>query len=186
MLKTFNAPFIFWTKVPNHKEIKDYLFPQIKNLYYKNKKDYTIHWKSYVYTSFNHLNDFIKEDWIIKSILWEPLDKMFSEIELTLSPCESHLKQIWWNYYPEGGYQEAHTHEGTCTTFSAVYLLDINEENNTVFTDLSQMFYLQKEHHTEDIKEGSVIIFPSNLLHYVIPSKKERCTISYNISTKFN
>ena len=185
MHKKFNAPFLFWTEVPNHKKIKEYLLPEIKKEYSENQENYNIHWKSYVYTSIKHKNEFIKQDWILDSLVWNPLDQMFSEIEMSIPPNESHLEDIWWNYYPEGGYQEAHTHLNTSTTFSAAYLLDINEQNNTMFTDLSQMFFLHKELDTKDMKEGTVMIFPADLLHYVIPSKKERCTLSFNVSTTF-
>ena len=35
------------------------------------------------------------------------------------------------------------------------------------------------------MKEGTVIIFPSELIHYVNPVKKDRVTISFNIVTTF-
>lgn len=185
MHKKFNAPFIFWTEVPNHKEIKEEILPEIKELYSKDKDRYVPTWNSYVYTSLKYENSFLRKEHILESIVWKPLDQMFSEVDLTASPEESSLIDIWWNYYPKGGFQEAHTHENTSSTFSGAYLLDVNEINSTVFTDFSPMFYLQKEHHTRDIVEGSVIIFPSNLLHYVNPSKQERYTLSFNISTVF-
>ena len=37
----------------------------------------------------------------------------------------------------------------------------------------------------DDIREGTVMIFPSHHLHYVNPVAQPRCTISFNITSDF-
>lgn len=190
MIETFKPPFIFWTSVPNHKQIKRKYLPQIRQTYTQNKKDLTIErWDCNVFSSIDIDLPYFKDEEFITSVIWNSFDQMLSEADLVEYPSTSELQEVWFNYYPKGGYQEVHTHEDTSgTTFSGVYLLDVNETNTTSFVVMDQIFYLNSSINTKNIdsiKEGTVIIFPSNLAHYVNPTTENRYTISFNIKSNF-
>ncbi len=80
-------------------------------------------------------------------------------------------------------------------TFSGIYILnDGNEHNSTEFriphgaplsTLSTQEFYYETKNNKE-IKEGTVLIFPSSLYHEVLPVKiPGRVTIAFNIISRF-
>ena len=112
---------------------------------------------------------------------------------------ESFVESCWWNIYDEGDYFDLHHHIGPpqilnnkvfYPSFSMIYILhDENEKSSIVFKKYGPL-PLMKPHqdcvfntsHVETIGEGSIIIFPYNLLHLVLPSiKSGRVTIAYNI-----
>ena len=76
---------------------------------------------------------------------------MLTEVDLVEYPSSSRVDEVWFNYYPKGGYQEVHTHEDSFgTTFAGVYLLDVNETNTTSFVVMDQIFYLNHSINTKN------------------------------------
>ena len=189
MIETFKSPFIFWTPVPNHKQIKKKILPQIRQTYLEEKENLLIkRWDCKVFSSIELSLPYFDEEFVT-SVIWNSFDKMLTEVDLVEYPSNSRLNEVWFNYYPKGGYQEVHTHEDTSgTTFSGVYLLDVNGANTTSFVVMDQIFYLNHSINTKNcdsIKEGVVIIFPANLAHYVNPTLDNRYTVSFNITSNF-
>jgi hypothetical protein len=199
-LQVWPSPFVFWTEVEKHEEIKNTYLSKIKNESIEEKYHVTPGkinrvegeapsvWRCEVTTSYFHrkeLKDFFSEE-IIEYIVKKPLSK-FYEHERCPVPIKAKkhiLKEIWFNTYKPGYFQEMHDHNGT--TFSGIYLLELNEPNTTKFT-----CYNRSSHHydqsvtsyytTEHIKEGNVILFPSEFAHSVDVCSTEKASISFNV-----
>jgi hypothetical protein len=91
---------------------------------------------------------------------------------------------IWANKFEKDSWHGPHTHYGA--DFSGIYVVSLEGENPTSFISMgngSRMFLGQKD--TKDVKEGTVMIFPSGLLHYVNPSPGPRVSLAYNLSCTF-
>ena len=71
--------------------------------------------------------------------------------------------------------------------FSGIYIIDQKGKNQTSFihNDFGYLDTCINTKNIEDIGEGTVMIFPSHLLHYVNPVDESRCTISFNITSTF-
>jgi hypothetical protein len=202
MLITWPSPFVYWTEVKNHKLIKETLSGDIKNhskdfKYYnspmKTRKIGDPKWDCEVITTFfdrDDVKDFFTQE-IVEQIIGEPLDEMFvdSNFPIKIKPKETILTEIWYNVYKPGYSQEIHAHHGA--TFSGIYLLELNEPNTTVFFSNTPTYKynesksMSSSFSTENIKEGNVILFPSELSHLVKKSEKFRITISFNLICNF-
>lgn len=179
----FPGPFIFYKEIDNHQEIKKKYLPIILEDIKLNKHKYKRKdWNCDVYTSLGHKIDFLFDDMITDNVIWKPFDECISNVHLTKTPYESKICDLWYNYYTEGFFQECHVHE--FSSFSGIYILSLDEVNTTSFYNKSQ-HYSSGTYTTKSMKEGTVIIFPSDLVHYVNPVKKDRTTISFNIQTTF-
>jgi hypothetical protein len=112
---------------------------------------------------------------------------MFKEVQNLRQPTISTVHEIWYNQYDATGDtgQEVHTHPES--NYSGVYFLELSEPNATVFysqvTAVNKTANPSKE--TKFIEEGDILLFPSNLSHYVLPSKNQRTTIAFNINCGF-
>ncbi len=184
MLYQFPGPFIFSKEISDHQQIKDKYLPKIVDDIEANKEKYIIPgWNCEVYSTMLNQVDFLFDDDLVNKVIWEPLDECLEQTKLSKVPKSSNIHQLWYNYYDEGFFQEAHTHGNS--SFSGIYLLKLEEENTTSFVNNTSHEYFDVTYTTKHFKEGTVIIFPSRLLHYVNPVKKNRITISFNIHTIF-
>lgn len=124
----------------------------------------------------------------------------------TLQPmCEYQVRsnEAWLNVYEQGGYQEIHDHAFPNRSFSCAYMLDIPTEKdaggelvfeNTNFpivqsSGLNRIFNaFNYEKFIPDVANGTLIIFPSWIKHYVLPNKStsKRITISANFNVEGN
>lgn len=190
MIHTFNAPFVFTTKVTNHADIKQHLLPHILSYYNQNKNKQQCKWGT-SQTITNHYD----QDWSvyrqsdITDIIWNPFNQMLEELSTTNQfisgpPKQSKLSSLWWNIYSPNSFAPPHDHRGY--DFSGAYFLHLTEPNTLCFQPYSfdgffptsSNDYLQTNTITE---EGYVAIFPAYLLHYVNPCESQRVTISFNI-----
>ena len=76
---------------------------------------------------------------------------------------------------------------GNTTSFSGIYLFDVKTPGSTSFYCNNGFRYCNggaKYCQTVDIPEGNVIIFPSELLHYVTRTE-QRTTFSFNVNPAF-
>jgi len=200
----FPSNFVYWNSIPNHQEIKE--------KYYNKLLTVSKNWDNnpYFYTNFTSsfrdyqnttVNEEIKRDSsFLQSVIWNPIDKMLSDNFFNgIIPEYSELSELWFNVYKPGESQEVHEHNGyytniqgkhVCSSYSGIYILHSEESNKTVFyqpapcpgTPVSGSVNYKTDH----IEEGNVIIFPSTLLHYVLPCEKSRVTIAFNILSTFN
>ncbi len=138
-------------------------------------------------------------------IIGTHLEEMVSETNCfpILKPLDAIVTEYWFNVYQKGDFQEMHNHR--ClpllkngkrydNIFSIVYILNSEEDNSTIFklmgTD-TPYFPMMKDcdFYTggiEEIKEGTLLIFSSQLNHFVRPIEKSgRITIAFNVACCF-
>lgn len=202
MLVSWPGPFLFIKEVKNHKEIKEKIFSVIKeqskdkefyNYPNKVRKDSNTTWNCEVITSFfNRTDDKVKNiftEELVNELIDPVLEELFNHPKYVgkINPKKTILEEIWYNVYEPGYQQEIHDHSGA--TFSGIYLLELNEPNTTMFYSHSAGYdyaewpggiYL-----TDKIKEGNIILFPSEFLHAVKPSINHKVSISFNLKCFF-
>lgn len=198
------SPFLFWTKVENHEELKKSLLPKIKEE--SKKEEYhtvpgKIHrmpgaepgvWDCEVITSYFNMagsKDLFTQD-VTSLIVRDALRKFYADPHCPVpqKPKKSILLDVWFNSYKPGYWQETHAHHGS--TYSGIYILELNEENGTTFydpigTDYNYARAGKKIYTTEHIKEGNVLLFPSEFPHSVRKCSSERTTISFNVKCEW-
>ena len=182
----FLTDFVFWDSVPNHQQNKDILLPLIMQNLEKTKGMQKGAWLCEVNTEFfANPESYQKYIGLIVNCIYPALDNMFKEMPM-LQPKVSKVRNIWYNYYQEGHTQEIHSHSNK-STFSGIYVLNADEVNKTVFYSYgaSLLGYIKEAKQLTEVKEGDIVLFPSNLLHYVLPCEKERVTIAFNIDCEF-
>lgn len=97
----------------------------------------------------------------------------------------------WLNYYCPGDYQELHIHNNNM--LSDVFYLIANNEKDFYFR--SQLFHQQpillynqenngynQYNETIETFKGKLLLFMNKYLHGTLPSKKERMSISFNVT----
>lgn len=201
MLVSWPSPFIFWSEVENHekikKELKDKILKESEDFKYYNsplkKRQITDNkWQCEVITSYFHREEIkhLFTEKILTSVIENPLNELFEYKNLFKEkPKDIVVSEIWFNVYKPGYSQEIHAHHGA--SLSGIYLLEINEPNKTLFyTNTPSYKYNEKTaigsvFNTENIKEGNVILFPSEISHSVRECEKFRITIAFNLSFNY-
>ena len=196
----FPSPFVWWTKIPDHEQIKQKYMPLILNdidtngSYYNQKNT----WDCKVTSSFFNEDVYsvhIFDTAFHNKVIWDPLDQMITELNGSHSlpaPKSSSLLHVWYNKYEHLNWQEVHNH---CPlddhqTFSGIYILDLDSKNPTSFVRQQELrcfsTYSMQHLDTKNLSEGHVIIFPGELMHYVNPNLGEnRLTVSFNIVSNY-
>ena len=197
----FPANFVYWQQVKDHDKIKDVLLKEIYKLEEVNKDEHDDNGLYAASTNYrgeqNLLND--RDQNTIKNIVWDPLDAAITELNSRdntkkISFKESKMNNSWYTCYKEGGNFTLHNHiANSSDTFSMIYILkDENKNNTTSFRETTNDWISTTSDiitettfdtgKVKDIKEGSVLIFPSSLYHYVRSVKiPGRITIAINI-----
>jgi hypothetical protein len=180
----FPTEFVFHTKNTLHEQHKADLLPQIvKNL---SNTDGPLSYcnvnTEYHYRT-NEENQKKYFDLIHQSIL-PSIDLMYSEIKGLRRISNPMVTNIWYNYYSasEIGWQNIHAHyEGK---YSGLYILTLDGSNTTMFfSQLASIHGLTDPDLTTDFAaEGDILLFPSSLCHYTLPTKQERIAISFDIN----
>lgn len=185
----YPTEFLFWAANPKHKEHKDLLWLNIKNNLSATKDMQKGNWLCDVNTDFFcEAQDVSKYIPLINNAIYPAIDAMFAELSTLCKPATSIIKKIWYNHYDPivSNCQEVHTHPGS--TYSGVYFLHLEEPNTTVFYSsvaATNAGLVTPAKQTEFTVEGDVLLFPSSLLHYVTPAKKQRVTIAFNIDCAY-
>jgi hypothetical protein len=190
MLIQCKSPFLFYCNISNHSEIKKHYYPLVLDSFKKIGDDPPSDWNCSVKTTFSHQMPFLKDQHLLDTIVWDPMDQMLKEVDLASYPTESCIDEIWANLYEKTNFQEVHNHINprSLIHFSGIYIIHQKGKNQTSFVHHDSVGYLNTTINTkdlDDIGEGTVMIFPSHLLHYVNPVDKRRCTISFNITSGF-
>jgi len=94
---------------------------------------------------------------------------------------EARVYQWWYNICGKGDWNEPHTHKES--QLVAILFLTDRADNLTLVNPNSHRFN-EATHGRLDVKKGGLIIFPSDILHYVKPNdmEEDRITISMNIN----
>ena len=205
----FPTTYVYWETLKDHDILKSKYMPIIDQI--EQRKDTPLknpfNFCDINVTSFSDKNTFLSSD-DIDEIIWKPIDNFIREINSTynhkINIKTSILYNYWFNTYKMGDFQEFHNHHGGrdqhnngkyfYPTFSGIYILHDDAETSSIifkspnatpqpFTDLTDhhVFYTRSEN---SIKEGSVVIFPSQLEHMVKKCiKPGRRTIAFNVSS---
>jgi uncharacterized protein (TIGR02466 family) len=196
-LKLFPGPFLYIEEIENHIDIKNYLMPYIESSesnqhkcndhYAKVRTSYFENSKMNEEGLKDSFSEFISKSKFLDDIVWNPLDKCLSELPFVVDhkPKKSTIDNFWFNYFERGGYHSTHVHIGSF--ISGIYILHLEEENPTIFLgNNNNINYYTFEYSTNKVVEGSVLLFPSQMLHFVREVNTKRVTISFNISTLFS
>lgn len=198
----FPSKFVYWESIENHHEIKKKYLQKIYNDARANETKYRNNrtWKCKVNSSFFDENRITStlDEYFYKEVIWKSFDNMLKEMNEKISlpfPKESNINDIWYNVYQKGEWQEVHDHyehsynHSKSGYYSGIYLIELHEDNKTIFynSDTISSFNTNTSIHysTEHMKEGTIILFPSELEHYVNPCLNKRVTISFNIISNF-
>lgn len=206
----FPSEFVYFEKVCGHSEIKQKCMPKITELRKKRQNNPFV--ASKLNTSFHYgekmysENEFLNNELIHENVVWKPFQKMINKYNaLRLYPINinaSIIKTAWWNYYDKDNFQESHNHLGPClekdgrllhASFSMIYILhDENDRSSVMFKKAAPLPVKALDDNvvfdtsTTPIGEGTVIIFPSTLEHFVKPCLKPgRVTIAFNIYSEY-
>lgn len=207
----FPSEFVYYDKVCCHSEIKQKCMPTITELRKKRQNNPFV--ASKLNTSFHYdkklfsENEFLNDNLITQNVVWKPIEKMIKKYnELRLHPIDigaSVIKSCWWNYYEKDNFQESHNHMGPSlqldghtlhASLSIIYILhDENRQSSVLFRKTGPLPLKPLEDtitidtSNSPIGEGTVIIFPSNVEHFVKPCLKPgRVTIAFNIYSEYN
>lgn len=189
MFFVFPDIFVYWTELDPevHSQLKAQLLPRINELEEEYRSNNVVRaWDSKLSTSMGHSLDFLTTEFVLNSVVWEPMQAMLSEdnSNIYMPPTSSTLEGIWFNVNNPGEFQEVHMH---CpASYSGIYLLDCDEPNPTSFYVPLGRRESKTTFTTEFMKEGTVILFPSDMLHYVKPCVKRRVTIAFNLFCTYN
>jgi hypothetical protein len=208
----FPSNFVYWCNLDenDHKRIKEYLVPKIEEEEKNNedRKDVFKLLGSGANTNYNKRLPCLYEKDILKTVVWDPVDDCIKKHNETdnfkISLKNSSILNAWYTSYKKGDFFERHHHKGFpiiphgeteyhYPTFSLIYILkDENKESSVVFTDTVDYKFTPDidvefdTGHKEDIKEGTVLVFPAHLVHAVRKvTTDKRITVAYNIGSTF-
>lgn len=126
------------------------------------------------------------------------LEKHVFNCVISNLPCKNfQLSNFWYNIYKRDFYQESHHHCDIGTVLSGIYFHKnttppqfINPEAPVIgamgyhsLLDKTWFSKTRKSHHTPEVKDGDIIVFPSDLIHEVPRYDKDglRITFSFNL-----
>ena len=200
-IRYFTPEYFFHERTENSSEIKEKLYPEIVS----RLNDVTNFWPlSVVKTSYNKNNQYnnfllISE---LTDFIWKTVDSMIqdpiimSSITADSLPVESRISSIWFNSYETGNYQEIHNHVGSSaeyidnreyrTKYSFIYLLHNESKTGTIFRSSNYDAGIKSNPtfntaELDNFGEGSLVVFPESLDHYVLPATGNRITVTGNI-----
>jgi hypothetical protein len=180
---------IYGGHVKEHKRHLEMLMPFIEDeSYWRTTKE----WMSETTSTMGQEKNFeLPWDEILKDL--EPHIQEYLSIFNPVKPFNFQSRP-WLNKYEKGGWQEQHNHTGAASHFSMAYILDSQDQSNFVFVDnpgnwYDNMWELRSlftnwphRNFTPDQEDGTVLIFPCALDHFVMPNRSEnyRITASAN------
>ena len=200
----FPCHYVYWGQVKDHENIKSKLLPIINSLISDNNYENPFGGCSMT-TNFSKKTSFLDNEMKDK-ILGKHLNEMILETNCFnyIKVTDATVTEYWFNVYKKGDFQEIHRHRGLPSSidgkrydniFSIIYILNSDEEENTTAFKIDNTeipFYpMMKDCEfrtgtVKEIKEGTLMIFSSELSHYVLPVKHPgRITIAFNVACRF-
>jgi len=174
------------------------------NSYIKNKKGRKNHKLAGNISDSFYLED--KDNWFFNNVLLHLIQQYQKEDLTAIIPavltknCSYVLETIWVNFQKKYEFNPAHSHQGV---FSFVVWVEIPssykkekelkfmKESNSPCPNTFEFVYSNilgqvctKKFHLEPEDNGTILLFPANLLHQVYPfylSNKKRISVSGNI-----
>lgn len=167
--------------VNKHEEIKKRIF-EIKEEY----SDFHSHWACDTYTTANVTD--LRHEMLFYPIIEEIKKLVYDMAKEYELDCNIKCTAAWANIANKGDYQEYHNHPNN--HFSAVYYIKTPKDcGEIIFSKPFEMFVLPQSkgfnnsHRVQFTpEEGKVIIFPSSLLHMVLPNNSDEDRISMSMN----
>jgi uncharacterized protein (TIGR02466 family) len=184
----FPGPFVYISEIENHSRWKEHVKETVENWQDSQPSSFLEKGSnlSTSYHSKNPVKEFLEPEFL-KSVVWGPLDKALEKADLAAHPAKSHLQNIWFNDYPQGGNMGAHVHSNS--EWSGIYIVEMSQPNPTFFmynSTSNSPAFCTSLNTEENAKEGNVIIFPSHLVHWVHTTCEERLTVSFNVGSTYS
>jgi hypothetical protein len=137
---------------------------------HQHPRNHELPWNSIIPEVNNHFEEFIQ--------IFQP---NLNGIEIETHP--------WLNRYETGDWQEQHNHFAPEIFFSMSYIIRSNGEENFVFCDQEYTWYSHfyaknifnkwpARQYIPEQPDGTLMIFPSTLDHFVMPNKSKNYRIS--------
>jgi|14_taG_2_1085336.scaffolds.fasta_scaffold61205_1 hypothetical protein len=213
-LKIFSGPFLYWRQLNecDHKNIKSKMLKYVNSSdEYREICDDELKNATTNYSSDPERNELQREEYL-EAIVFDTITELTYRVNSSknllcnIDYADHIVTNAWYTKYRKGGCFDWHDHYSTpravngriyYPSFSLIYILnDENDKNSTIFRKPSDHFVppfhngsgseLNTSNY-EDIKEGTVLIFPSDLHHKVIQSvHSNRIIISYNVLSSYN
>jgi hypothetical protein len=192
MVFNFNTSFVFHTKVDQHKQFKKEIKDLFKTTTKKEQNDFFVN----MYTSSFFAGEPKKDsnnkldqaflnifERIETQAIMPAFNQMKNEVKLNYGKSFA-IRKMWVNLYEPTGILGPHVHQ-RCD-FTGIYLVDLfGQPNNTIFFTFSQNPAVMREYVSDDIEEGSIILFPSQLPHDVLPCKNKKLCIAFDIEVLY-
>jgi hypothetical protein len=190
MIYQFPSAYVWSRALPGHEEIKARVLPKIIEEAEQNASNPGYKWSekepSQVITTYDRTErvyeTFTTQDFY--DIAMDSLELFLNSGDLKnafFSP-KYVLSSFWWNRYPEGSTAPPHTH--SCGV-SGVYFLEQKGPCPLHFMDVnvhSPDPETPSVTHSPEVTEGSVLLFPGSLMHWVEPTTGARTTVSFNFA----
>ena len=198
----FPCNFVYWRKIPDHEKIKSELLPLVKKspMSQPNREGFD--------------DNYFDNNPITKSIIYDSIDELVKVLNsrkgFEMTEIKESILTRWWfaRYDDVHSGCACHNHNPNSmqshqyingkmfrSTFTIVYILnDDGPANVTEFVQPSQLGInasksaqsLLKTSQINEIGEGTVLIFPSNLYHQVPQAFGEgRVIFSFDVSSIF-
>ena len=201
MMYTFPADFMYWQTVDTDKKYNNLLRSYVD----QDRDQMDNPWSLCNALStfgISELNQKLYDDDLLNEIVWRPFDRMLKKSGGDI-PRRSIIDAIWLNYYPSGSFQEVHNHSSTGTRtidgndyyalYSIVHIVKEDPDDRCLCfrktTPSAGNYPLRalaaSTKHLDQYGEGTTIIFPSHLDHYVLPCTHSRITLSANVFSMF-
>jgi len=204
----FPSEFVYWVENSEHSKMKDELMRKIKateSIFHENNQMTVNAITSFVETDTDDTMSFLNEPRVLEELVYKPFGNMIKEYNkrnsmYTLGIEKCIVENGWYTWYKSGGSFGIHNHDDYAikirddvfkSSFSFIYILnDTNERNSTQFfvPSMCRSSATKEDEYTfytgdiPEIKEGTILIFPSSLYHEVAPCiKPDRITIAYNM-----
>lgn len=132
--------------------------------------------------------DFFKQDYSKINTVYEIFENEINKFKNEFDIEKIKLIGFWFETSSKNNFHVAHNHGAV--GYSAVCYVDYCEETHKPLTFVSPFNnFLSGEtlyYKPENVKEGTILFFPSILLHYTNPnfSNKDRTVISFNLNVE--
>lgn len=124
-------------------------------------------------------------DEMAKSVEYILSDEM-SFLRNDIDGCEDlHMKFVWFQHYIKGSYHMMHNHGSL--GYSGICFIKFNPDEHELPVFVSShndyMFDYLVDYIPKNVTEGTTLIFPSAINHYIPPNKssEERLILSFNL-----
>jgi hypothetical protein len=194
----FPSNFVYWRKVPEHSTFKQQILKYINENPDGHEQHGLIGRGLSSYNNHKSQMFLVNYTEFIKSVVWDTLTEALNELNsrkntLPILVGDCKIRQCWYSIYNENSNISLHNHETAgrevyiidgvkfYQSFTVLYIInDKNEKNNTDFIQLAsetssthtEKVIKFKTSKLEDVGEGTVFIFPSNLYHEVMSIPK--------------